>query len=287
MARDDYKRQKHAKQQGGVIRHVIGLFSAFLCGYLVATVFDLPSFVAWVNQQWADAQGIDSQAQVAAAKTTPVKPAELPKPKFEFYTLLSKDNVPVTNTRETTAAVAAASQAQATTPAAQIAAGLSAAANPNAAAQSGQSETAQKPAVANSSNSSPEKLAPSTSPNTATVAQSTHNPASVPVTESKPVATSASTNQTAQSSGSKLAGKETYMIQVAAVTRRQDAERLRASLTLKGYGVMIISPTQSQAKVNWFRVVIGPFHSRSDAEKAQLNVARTEHIQGMIRKVDV
>ena len=284
MARDGYKRQKHAKQQGGVIRHVIGLFSAFLCGYLVATVFDLPSFVAWVNQQWADAQGVDLQTQVAAAKTTPIKPTELPKPKFEFYTLLSKDNVPVAAARDTAAAVAAASQAQATTPAAaQIAAGLSAAANPNVA-QSGQLDTAQKPAVANSSS---EKLASSTSPNAAAHAQSTHNPASVPVTESKPVAFSASTNQTAQSSGSKLTGKETYMIQVAAVTRRQDAERLRASLTLKGYGVMIISPTQSQAKVNWFRVVIGPFHSRSDAEKAQLNVARTEHIQGMIRKVDV
>jgi cell division protein FtsN len=274
MARDDYKRQKNAKQHGGAIRHVVGLFASFLCGYLVANVFDLPSVVAWVNHQWVTAQSGNVNVEAENAADKPVKQATLPKPKFEFYTLLSKDTTAATSMPRGVPGTATS-----TIPGSQIAAA--------APITSGTSQ--QQPVTsATQQGSSGDQLAekaPSVVNQDTTGAPASN--LSVPVAESKPVLESKPIGAGAESPVAKLAGKETYMIQVAAVTRRQDAERLKASLTLKGYSVMIISPTQPQAKVTWFRVVIGPFHSRADAERAQVNVARTEHIQGMIRKVDV
>lgn len=265
MARDDYKIQKNAKQHGGIIRHVAGLFAAFLCGYLVANVVDLTSCIAWVNQHWVNFQHVDEGAQQVASTAAAVKQADLPKPKFEFYTLLSKDNNAPTPTSRNVAL-----------PSTPVEASLN------------HSQPPQQQAAPPLESAIPQPVSPTTvhlasdspSPRDAEdLAAISLSKASVPVMESRPIAAVAPTNTM------RLATKETYMIQVAAVTRRQDAERLKASLTLKGYGVMIISPTD--AKISWYRVVIGPFHSRLDAERAQLNVARSEHIQGVIRKLDV
>ena len=270
MAKDEYKRQKNAKQHGGAIRHVVGLFASFLCGYLVANVVDLPSAITWVNQHWANYQTADQRVP-AAVTAASVKQAEIPKPKFEFYTLLSKDNnAPVAAIREV---------AQ---PAPQLAAALPANVNPSSvqSAQSGASAAQQQPVVqTDSQRGNPPQISFEVHTANDGAVPVTNAKASVPVAESQPVA------PVSESPTPKLVKKEAYLIQIAAVTRRGHAERLKASLTLKGYGVMIISPTDT--KSNWFRVVIGPFHSRPEAEKAQLNVARTEHIQGMIRKIDV
>lgn len=78
--------------------------------------------------------------------------------------------------------------------------------------------------------------------------------------------------------------KNNYFVQIAAFRSRQEAERMKAALALKGFvtNVSIVS----QNRVNWYRVNLGPFPSRILAEKAQIAVARSEHIVGMIRKMD-
>lgn len=78
--------------------------------------------------------------------------------------------------------------------------------------------------------------------------------------------------------------KENYIIQIASFNKRLDAERLKASLVLKGFDVNIAAILANHGQ--WFRVTLGPFNSRQAAEKAQVDVARNEHIKGMIRKMD-
>jgi cell division protein FtsN len=81
-----------------------------------------------------------------------------------------------------------------------------------------------------------------------------------------------------------ILSKNTYLVQVAAFKSRQEAERMKAALVLKGFAVTI--STISQQRINWYRVNLGPYASRPLAEKAQIAVARSEHIVGMIRKMD-
>ena len=59
---------------------------------------------------------------------------------------------------------------------------------------------------------------------------------------------------------------------------------MKATLVIKGFAVNIA--VVSQQKTNWYRVSLGPFHSKDDALRAQTNVARSEHIIGMVRKMD-
>lgn len=82
---------------------------------------------------------------------------------------------------------------------------------------------------------------------------------------------------------SHAAKKESYLIQVAAFSRRDDAEKLKASLLLKGYDVSIVAYKQPNAY--WFRVIIGPYGSRTEAERIHGTMARRDHIYGMIRKM--
>jgi len=235
MTRNARKRSKGNKQHGGVIRHVMGLFTAFLLGYLTASVLDMKSAVTWINQYWPHEQSVGPEQQAVAV----AKKADIPKPKFEFYTLLSKNNTAPTDVHQF--AAPRQDQSAATQPA------------PTQAAIEPIGIPAQ-PLLAD------------------------HPPqGAVQVAESHALGTHPGSTSVA-------AGRETYMIQVAAVTRRQDAERLKSSLSAKGYSVMIISPSINTA--SWFRVVIGPFHNRADAEKTQEMVSRNEHLQGMIRKLD-
>ncbi|WP_019218251.1 SPOR domain-containing protein [Legionella tunisiensis] len=125
------------------------------------------------------------------------------------------------------------------------------------------------PVKAVGSPSSPVAIA--STPTPAAANQQTQTPAVV--TESKPV-TVASTNS-----------KESYLLQLASFKNKQEAERLKAALTLKGFDVHVAMSSQQQG--NWFRVILGPFHSRGDAEKARMSIARSERITGMIRKMDV
>ena len=81
-----------------------------------------------------------------------------------------------------------------------------------------------------------------------------------------------------------LANKEAYLLQLASFRRQQDAERMKASLIMKGFDANIAAVIQQN--INWYRVIIGPYASRTDAQRAQGSLARSERIMGMIRKMD-
>lgn len=75
-------------------------------------------------------------------------------------------------------------------------------------------------------------------------------------------------------------GKSNYSVQVAAFKTRQDAEHMKGLLILKGFDVAVVPVTN--ARGNWFRVVVGPYPNRVLAQKAQVNLARNEHLRGMV-----
>ena len=224
----DYGRRP-SRQRSSAPKQVFWVLASFLGGYLAATVFDFTSLTTWINTQVLGQQNEQKNtAQVVA------KPNEMPKPKFEFYTLLAKDrSAPAQVTHQV-----------------------------NPATMAAQTKVVVSP-------SSP-AASVSNTPTPAAANQQTQIP--VAVTESKPI-TVANTSS-----------KESYLLQLASFKNKQEAERLKAALTLKGFDVHVAMSSQQQG--NWFRVVLGPFHSRGDAEKARMAVARRERITGMIRKMD-
>ncbi|STX50576.1 Sporulation domain-containing protein [Legionella busanensis] len=250
MAKDYVKRP--VRQRRNVPKQLVTLLASFLCGYLTATVFDFTSLSAWLNQHVLKNQELPAE-KIQVAKQ------QIVKPKFEFYTLLAKDNnIPPasTNNRITVASVR---NQQPTIPqllpnSAMQGAALQGAGN----AQQTQSQTVVgQRAPINST----------TQPSNQQVRQ-----AVVPVDNKENLLATRHS-------------REAFLIQIAAFNRRQDAEHLKAALVLRGFDVAI-SPILKN-NINWYRVVVGPFPSRAEAEKAQIAVARSEHMKGMIRKIDV
>lgn len=113
----------------------------------------------------------------------------------------------------------------------------------------------------------------------ATTTNVPHTSVPAPVTSSKPV-TSVKPVALAQNKPS----KETYLVQIASFKSPQEAQKMKATLTLKGFDVSIVAAPPQQG--GWFRVVLGPYHSKMEAEKIKVAVARTERINGMVRKLD-
>lgn len=75
--------------------------------------------------------------------------------------------------------------------------------------------------------------------------------------------------------------KGAYSVQVASFKSRQDAEHMKGLLTLKGFNVHVVSISDAR-RGNWFRVVVGPYSNRVLAQKAQFDLARNEHLKGML-----
>lgn len=226
----DYGRRKPVRQKSSASKQFFWILASFLVGYLTATVFDFTSLSTWVNSNILAKKEEQKPASAIVAKK-----AETPKPKFEFYTLLAKDQ---------------SGPARLPPPVATIPAKPLVQPVPN-----------QAVAVTNSP------------PSTVQVAKATVVGAvPIPVKDAKAIASITPAN------------KGAYLIQVASFKNRQDAERMKATLTLKGFDVSIA--TASQQNVNWFRVIVGPFGSRIQAEKTQVNLAHNERIHGMIRKME-
>jgi len=57
-------------------------------------------------------------------------------------------------------------------------------------------------------------------------------------------------------------------LQVAALRTKQDAEHLVDILKARGYPVFLVTPEYAHAADNLFRVQVGPFRTRADADKA-------------------
>lgn len=73
------------QQKSGRIRSVLFIFFAFFIGYSTANLFSFSEL--W---QWISSKKSKSAQLVVNQKKETAKP--LPKPKFEFYTLLTEDN---------------------------------------------------------------------------------------------------------------------------------------------------------------------------------------------------
>jgi cell division protein FtsN len=78
----------------------------------------------------------------------------------------------------------------------------------------------------------------------------------------------------------KSVGKGSYLVQVASFKARKDAEHMKGLLTLKGFDVAVVPVTN--ARGNWFRVVVGPYSSRLLAQNAQISLAKTERLHGVV-----
>lgn len=223
MAKDYGSRRSPARRGNSAPHQLLVITVTFLLGYLTASIWDVDTVGRWVNKQIAQEHGLQQQPE----KPKPKQEAVLPKPKFEFYTLLAN---------EKGGRSAAANQHFKTAPAASTAAASSA----NAARS-----LAVQPHLAKPASEVPK------------------------VAEAKPVLT-------------KPLSKGNYVVQVASFKARNDAEHMKGLLTLKGFEVTVV-PISTPAQGAWFRVIIGPYPNRILAQKAQVILAKTQRINGMVR----
>ncbi len=216
-----YGRKNATPHRGSVSKQLLLVLVCFLLGYLSASVFDFTSLSGWVNTQLL--------AQHSTQATKPIQEAQLPKPKFEFYTLLA-------------------------------------------------SERAQtNPQVAS--------VAPAAVPQPVPVQIPSTN---VPMVKSPPAPSTLASAEVTKPLPPRAAPsgvtKDGYLVQIGSFKSKQEAERIKASLTLKGFAVNVTMVNQQQ--VTWYRVVVGPFATRPQAEKIRVSIARSERIVGMVRKMN-
>ncbi|MDQ2994659.1 MAG: SPOR domain-containing protein [Pseudomonadota bacterium] len=79
---------------------------------------------------------------------------------------------------------------------------------------------------------------------------------------------------------SKPTGK--YVLQVAALKKHEDADRLKARLILQGYDVFISKPKIKN--VQWYRVNVGPYRTTGNA-KAQQKRLKANNINSLLLTV--
>lgn len=218
-------------------------FVTFIMGYLVASVFDMNHLSGWV------ATNLLNRSGTTAIKTAQVQPVDLPKPKFEFYTLLTKEQ-----SRMPGAAAMASAASTPVTP------------------------KPVSPAIAQSSPASNTTVVKTDSPPidlTVTQKLPLHEPLVAAMTQpSKAMSTGTSTAM--------VGGR--YIIQVGSFRNSREAEKMRATLAIRGFSAIITSTTQQQ--VTWYRVLVGPFESLTDAQRVHREFAQRERITGMIRRLD-
>jgi septal ring-binding cell division protein DamX len=65
-----------------------------------------------------------------------------------------------------------------------------------------------------------------------------------------------------------------FTVQVAASQNQQDAEKLVKELKSRGYAVFVVTPEFTHAKDNLFRVQVGPFATREEAQKVRDKIAK-------------
>jgi cell division septation protein DedD len=65
-----------------------------------------------------------------------------------------------------------------------------------------------------------------------------------------------------------------FTVQVVASRTKPDAETLIKILKSRGYPVFLVAPEYAHAKDNLYRVQVGPFVARGDAEKVRAKLAQ-------------
>jgi cell division septation protein DedD len=65
-----------------------------------------------------------------------------------------------------------------------------------------------------------------------------------------------------------------FTVQIAASRTKQDAEALVKILEGRGYPVFLITPEYAHSNDNLYRVQVGPFTSKDDAEKVRTKLTQ-------------
>jgi cell division septation protein DedD len=107
----------------------------------------------------------------------------------------------------------------------------------------------------------PSGEAGTTSPPAAAKPAEVAPPKKQPQTEAKPARNAASPAPAAREVG------EGITLQVAALRTKQDAQALVNILKTRGYPVFMVTPEYAHTDDNLYRVQVGPFRTRPDAEK--------------------
>jgi cell division septation protein DedD len=94
-------------------------------------------------------------------------------------------------------------------------------------------------------------------------------PAAQPEAAAKPV----SNPSTPAAPGPGAVG-EGITLQVAALRTKQDAEHLVEILKARGYPVFMVTPEYAQSDDNLYRVQVGPFKTKEDADKARTKLSQ-------------
>lgn len=223
MARyDTTRRYSTSKPRCGGLKHSLFLLIGFLLGYTVATWLSWSQVVIWMNAHFLKNKSPEAVAPVK-------KYAEIPKPKFEFYTLLTQENA---SKSEPTASVHKESNTHV---------------------------ASTEPVSTQPSLVSEETVASVVQPN-------------LGLQEQKAIEKTWAQAKTG------------YWVQLASFRHAQDAEKMKANLSLKGLMTTVVSVTQQGTQ--WFRVVLGPFADKLDAERAKKSVMLTVRIQAIVRKMD-
>jgi hypothetical protein len=97
-----------------------------------------------------------------------------------------------------------------------------------------------------------------------------------------PVEVAAASKPTQVKSASPI--KNAYVVQLASFRYYSQAEKFKAKLILKGFDVKISAIRQGT--MQWYRVMLGPYASLSEAQKAKLIFQAKEHAPGMVRQMD-
>jgi cell division protein FtsN len=236
MARYETTRRRMPTKPGcGFLRHLLLVMIGFAVGCTSSTFFNWNEVVSWVNTH------VLMQKSSTLAPVASKKYAEIPKPKFEFYTLLTQEN-----------------RARA----ANIAPDISSSKQNVPQTQHTAAETVISESPSSTSRQLPMEL---------TVAASQTNLA---LQEQRAI----------EKTLVQASVKNGYWLQLASFRRAQDAEKMKANLSLKGVMPTVVTITQQH--VQWFRVVLGPFPNKFDAERARKSVMLSFHIQGIVRRMD-
>ena len=235
-----YKKRNSPGRSGNMLGQLFLVMVVFVAGYMSASLYNLASVTAWINTH------VLAKNSAKLIVKPGLQQAQLPKPKFEFYTLLA-EGAPVPKSSMPVATAA---------------------------------ETPSTPTVIQQRVSSA---------SSALIAQNESIAQKMPVAEHVPVAQHmpAPQNLSVAHSVSVESGvsHDMYLLQLASFPRQADAQKMRKSLMMKGFNVSVTQVTQQGNR--WYRVVVGPFASKTDAERVQGSLARSERMFGMIRKMNI
>lgn len=247
---NQYRKQQSKPKVTRVSRQMVVPLLGFFIGYLSASFLNMHQLNHWLNTH----SPLDHLP--ASAKPVTAQASVPPKPKLEFYTLLTATSEPPPHSTPVMEEVqpTVTENAQVST------------IQPRMTPATQKPQDTPKP-IASTTKTISMPLAPVASVIKPTVpTPSAHTPSKKPVIQTPP---------------NKLA----YNVQLAAFRTRQDAEKLKATLLLKGFEVNVNAVPSSTG--TWFRVMVGPFASLAQAKRTQVVLAQRERMNGMIRKADV